>query len=255
MSSGTYNQTSIVQEMMDEAFERAGMDPQVSITAHIASAFRSMNLMLNSEWSTYGIMEWQIKQGIIHTLSVGETFFNPPAGFLDITQAVLRRPGALTTYADVEMYPLTRQQYTSITNKLIQGRPDRYFVDRQAGINTTGPLPLSNAIVNYWQAGSNNTDMIVYNYFSQDQDVGKSLSGTLDIPVIAREAFTAGLASKLAMKWNPNKFQLLDALYRGPSWAQEPLNPGGALGLLRAEYRERGDIEIYAAFEPRTGRR
>jgi hypothetical protein len=250
MSSGTYNQTSVVQEMMDDAFERAGMDPQVSVTAHLKSAFRSMRLMLNSEWATLGIMQWQIQQGAIHTLSVGETSFHPPAGFLDITEAVLRRPGALTTYADVGMYPLTRQEYTSITNKLIQGRPDRYFVDRQAGI--TGSL--SNAIVNYWQAGSNNTDMIVYNYFHQDQDVTDDLSGTVDIPIIAKEAFTAGLAAKLAMKWNPQKYPMLQEIYFGPP-SQDPTYVGGAMGRLRIEYRERGDIQIYAAFEPRTGRR
>jgi hypothetical protein len=252
MSTGTYNTSSLVRELMDESFERAGMDPQVSVTGHIKSWFRSCRMMLNSEWATVGIRQWQILQAS-HTLSVGENFFNPPAGFLDITDAVLRRPGQLTTYADVEMYPITRNEWLLITNKLIQGRPDRFFVDRQAGVNTgTG---LSNAIVNYWQAGSNTTDQIVYYYFHQDQDVSESLSDTLDIPVMAKEAFVAGMASKMALKWNPNKFTLLEALYRGPNWAEEPLNPGGALGALRAEDRERGDITLYAAFEPRTGRR
>lgn len=254
MSTGTYNLTSVVREMMDDSFEQAGINPEVIVTAHIKSFFRSMRLQLNSEWSTMGIMQWQIQQGAIHTLSVGETFFNPPAGFLDITEAVLRRPGALATYADVEMYPITRNEYTLITNKLIQGRPDRYFVDRQAGINTTGPVALSNAIVNYWQAGSNNTDMIVYNYFRQDQDVADSISDTIDIPEIAKGAMVAGLAAKMAMKYNPAKYQLLMSLYVGDppiDW----MNPKGLMGALRAEYRERGDFQIYAAFEPRTGRR
>lgn len=237
---------------MDEAFEQAGISPEVTVTAHIKSFFRSLRLQLNSEWATIGIRQWQIIQAEEHVLSVGETQFNPPAGFLDITEAVLRRPGALATYADVEMYPITRSEYTLITNKLIQGRPDRYFVDRQAGVNTvTG---LANAMVNYWQAGSNNTDIIVYNYFHQDQDVTDTLSDTLDIPVIAKSAMTAGVAAKMALKFNPAKFPMLQSIYAGDppiDW----MNPRGLLGALRAEDRERGDIQIYAAFEPRTGRR
>lgn len=251
MSSGTYNLGPKVQPIVDDAFEDAGVDPQVIATPHLKSAFRALRRMLNSEWSTYGIMQWQILQAI-HTVSVGEIFFNPPAGFLDITEAVLRRPGALTVNSDVEMFVITRQEYMSIANKNDQGRPDRYFVDRQAGVDTT--TELSNAVVNYWQAGTNTTDMIVYNYFHQDQDVTDTLGDTLDIPQIAVDAITAGLAMRMALKYNPAKYEVLREEYKGTP-SQDPTYVGGALGRLKIEYRERGDIQIYAAFEPRTGRR
>lgn len=244
-SSNTYAYQPTVREIFDEGFERAGVDLLAIGTYHLKGAFRSLRTMLNSEWSTIGIRQWQILQGQIHTVALNELSFPLPAGQIDITEAVLRRQGAGVTPADVEMYPITRQEYTMITNKQIKGRPDRYFVDRQA----TG------SIVYYWQDGSNTTDQIVYNAFLRQQDVADNMTNTLDVPDIAIEALIAGLASKFALKWNFQRYEVLQAYYAGPEWAANPLNPGGVLGMLRAEDRERGDINTYPAFEPRTGRR
>src|SRR2546423_343887 len=243
--SGTYNYSPLVQEVLDEAFERAGVDVTAPGTVQLKGAFRSLRTMLNSEWSTLGIREWQIAEGQSHTVAVGEVSFLLPLGQLDITEAVLRRPGSGATTADVEMHPISREEYTAITNKTAKGRPDRYFVDRQ----------FAQKVVYYWQAGSNTTDQIIYNAFHQNQDVADNMTANLDIPSYAYEALIAGLAAKFALKWNQQRFELLMALYAGPQWASNPLNPGGALGALRAEDRERADITMYPAFEPRTGRR
>src|SRR5206468_532901 len=149
----------LVNELFDEAFERAGIDVTAPGTVHLKGAFRSLRTMLNSEWSTLGIRQWQIAQAQSHTVAVGEVSFLLPLGQIDITEAVLRRPGSGATPADVEMYPITRQEYTMITNKTVKGRPDRYFVDRQ----------FAQKVVYYWQAGSNTTDQIIYNAFHQNQ--------------------------------------------------------------------------------------
>ena len=244
-TSGTYNYISLVREIFDEAFERAGVDVTAPGTVHLKGAFRSLRFQLNSEWSTLGIRQWQIAEAQSHTVAVGEVSFLLPLGQLDITEAVLRRPGSGATPADVEMYPITRQEYTMITNKTVKGHPDRYFVDRQFG----------QKVVYYWQAGSNTTDQIIYNAFHQNQDVVDNMQANLDIPTYAYEALIAGLAAKFALKWNPQRFEMLQALYAGPEWAANPLNPGGALGALRATDREMGDITMYPAFEPRSSRR
>lgn len=132
-----------------------------------------------------------------------------------------------------------------ITNKTVKGRPDRYFVDRQ----------YAQKVVYYWQAGSNTTDQIIYNAFHQNQDVTDNMQANLDIPSYAYEALCAGLAARFALKWNQQRYQALMIAYRGPQWAEKPLDPEGALGALRAEDRERGDLTMYPGFEPRTGRR
>jgi hypothetical protein len=225
--------------------ENAGVDPSVTGGAHIKSFYRSLRLMLNSEWSTLGIRNWMVTEET-WTTSIGEQQFTLPAGGLDIVEAVLRRPGTgIATAADVEMFLISRNDWSVIVTKQDQGRPDRIWVERLA----------SPRIAHYWQAGSNTTDQIVYNMFRQNQDADGTLSDTLGLPSFAYAALVAGLSARLALKWNPQKYQLLQAIYAGPDWAANPLNPGGLLGQMRCEDRERGDIETYAAFVPRTGRR
>lgn len=243
--SGTYLYNPFIAELFDEAVENAGVDPSVTGGAHIKSAQRSLRLMVNSEWSTHGIRNWMVSQQI-HTTAVGETTFLLPAGGMDIVEAVLRRPGSgIGTPSDVEMYAITRNEYLTLVNKQTQGRPDRYWVERLGDTK----------VVHYWQAGSNTTDQIVYNLFQQNQDVTSALQLNLGIPSYAHAALAAGLAARLALKWNPQKYELLQTIYMGPKWAEDPVNPGGLLGLLLIEDRERGDIDTYPAFEPRVGRR
>lgn len=239
--SGTYVYNPQVAEILDEAFEQAGVDPAVPGGSHIKSAQRSLRLQVSSEWSTYGIRNWMVSQQT-HTTAVGETSFNLPAGGIDIIEAVLRRGGPTS---DVEMYAITRNEYYTIVNKDTQGRADRYWVERLADTK----------VVHYWQAGSNTTDQIVYSLFRQNQDVTSALQLNLGLPTYAYAALVGGLAAKLALKWNPQRYELLQAIYAGPQWAQNPVNPGGLLGLLIIEERERGDIDTYPAFEPRVGRR
>lgn len=242
-SSGTFTYTPPLSELFDEIVETAGINPQVTGTPHIKSFCRSLRLMLNSEWSTIGIRNWMVVEDVAHTVAVGEKTFLLDVGDIDIVEAVLRRPGAGITAnpTDTEMYGITRNEYLTIANKNDQGRPDRFWVER-----------LVRPVVHYWQAGSNTSDQIVYNVFRQNQDVGGSLNATLGIPTIAYDALVAGMAARMALKWNPQKYTLLQTLYIGDG---DPINPKGKLGALRAEDRERGDIDLYAAFEPRTGRK
>ncbi|HSV90915.1 MAG TPA: hypothetical protein VLH80_07430 [Nitrospiraceae bacterium] len=243
--SGTYLYNPFISELFDEAVENAGINPSATGGAHIKSMQRSLRLMLNSEWATIGIRNWMVTQES-HTTAVGETTFTLPAGGMDIVEAVLRRPGSgIATYSDVEMYAITRNEYLTLVSKQNQGRPDRYWVERLADTK----------VVHYWQAGSNTTDQIVYNMFQQNQDVTSSLQLNLGLPVYAYAALAAGLAARLALKWNPQKYELLQTIYAGPQWSQNPLNPGGLLAMLITEDRERGDIDTYPAFEPRVGRR
>lgn len=243
--SGTYLFNPFVAELFDEAFENAGVDPQVTGGAHIKSAQRSLRFMLNSEWATVGIRNWMVAQET-HTTAVGENSFILPAGGMDIVEAVLRRPGSgIATPSDVEMYAITRNEWYTLVTKQDQGRPDRYWVERLADTK----------VVHYWQAGSNTTDQIVYSMFQQNQDVTSSLQLNLGLPVYAYAAAAAGLAARLALKYNAQKYELLQSIYAGPNWAEKPLDPGGLLGMLRTEDRERGDIDTFPAFEPRVGRR
>jgi len=233
-TTNTYGFDPDIAEIFEEAFERAGIAPSAIGASHARSALRSLKFMLNSEWATIGVRQWMIAQGV-QALTAGQTSFPLPAGGIDIMQAVLRRAGA-----DTELYPVSRSDYTIIVDKNQRGRPDRYFVDRQAGT----------PIVWIWQASENDTDQVVFDYFRQMQDVGE-MANTLQMPAHAFEACCAGLAWRLAVKFEPERARMLEVYYRGP----DPNRIGGCLEFMRQEDRERGDIQTYAAFEPRLARR
>lgn len=213
-SSGTYLFNPDLADIVDEAFERVGVDPAAVTARHIKSARRSMNLMLQ-HWATQGVHSWAVEKTSV-TTTPGMTMFLMPPEALDILTASLSRDGV-----DVEMYPITRNEYQSIPDKSQTGRPDRYFVDRVVGANT----------VYIWTAVSNSTDVIEYWYFRQLQDAGRA-TNTLDIPAYFYEAFCAGLAAKLAEKYSPARLPEKAALAR--ETLRAALLEGGSRAPLEA---------------------
>lgn len=189
--SGTNAFSATLAEILDEAYERCGHDPQLLTLRHIISARRSMNIMLKA-WFNRGVKQWAIDLQTV-PMTVGLSSFTTPAGTIDIFDMYLRRDGS-----DTEMYSIGRHDYSLIVTKDQQGRPDRYMVDRQI------PQP----VITFWQAGENTTDVILYNRFTQLEDAG-SASNTPEIPDRFYEAFCAGLAAKLALKWAPDRLQVL----------------------------------------------
>lgn len=233
-TTGTYGFNPEIAECFEEAFERAGMDPAAAGQTHITSALRSLKFMLNSEWNTIGIRQWMIVEQS-QTTSIGMITFPLAQGGIDILDAVLRRDGI-----DTPMNRITRQEYLDISDKNIQGRPDRYWSDRQSSVVN----------VTFWNAGENTSDQIVYNMFRQMQNPG-SMANTLDMPAHALEAFIAGLSMRFAQKWAMEKYEALRIDYGGPRY---PDSIGGKLAMARDEDRERGDVVMSIAYDPRYGR-
>lgn len=222
--------------MLDEAFERAGIAPEAIGQSHVDSALRSITLMLNSEWHTIGIRKWMIQDATYQT-TTGLNTFTLPVGGIDIFDAVIRRQGY-----DTPINRMSDAEYLEIPDKLQQGRPDRYLCQR-----------LYNGVTVYlWRSPENSTDIIVYKYFQQMSTPG-GLSNTLQMPPHVLEAFHSGLAAKLALKFNPERFQLLNTLYLGP--AQDPMNPKGYLGSALMEDRDRSDVALTIQLRPRGGSR
>lgn len=245
-TTNTYLFDPQMASVIDEAFERGAlMDPKDIGQRHLDSFFRSLKLMLNSEWSNLGVRRWMIQQAT-EVMTVGKESFRLPIGAIDICGAVLRRGNT-----DTEMYAISRQDYLVIADKTINGRPDRYYVDRLAGNFSS---TLSNKTVKIWQRGSNTTDEIVYDYFRQIQDAGNP-KNTVQIPPNAQAALNCGMAAYMAEKFKPERFELLMVRYRGPDWARPERTIGGALGELLMEDREKSDMDISVDFSGRNSGR
>lgn len=236
-TTGTYAFDPQIATIIDEAAERAGIDPATLGQSHLKSIFRSLTFMLNSEWSNLGIRQWMI-QRIEQALTEDAVSFDLPAGVIDVLAAVLRRSGK-----DTEMYLISRNEYLTLVDKTSQGRPDRFYTDRQ--------YPTKKLY--YWQPTTLADDSIVYDCFRAMQDVGTSMTNTLQVPPNAQDAMCHGLAVAIASKWNRAEVPRLREEYRGND--SERVSLGSKLGMLLMEDRERGDIELYVNMNPRSSRR
>jgi hypothetical protein len=194
-TSGLYNFSPDVAEMTSEAWERLGFEPETLKARHAKSTRRSMNFMF-ADWTARGFKQpWIVTQST--TLTQGQNIVPLASPAVDVYHAYLTRAGL-----DVEMFPISRTEWEAIPNKLQQGRPTMYWVDYETENNNGQPQ------VVIWQASQNNTDIINFACMNRAQDVGQANAG-LFIPYVWNEACVAGLAARLAIKWRPDRYQLL----------------------------------------------
>lgn len=213
-------------ECFEEAFERADVAPDAIGQGHIDSALRSTKFLF-AEWQTYGIRQWNVTR-ITQTLTARSTIttdFDLPAGTLDIFSAVLRRNSR-----DTPMYPMSRAEYLETPDKTAQGRPSRYFIDKRYDRST----------VTLWQAPENSTDIMVMDIFKQTSNPGV-MANTLQLPPYAHECFVAGLAMRLAQKFNIKKYRDLRDDYGGQGY---PERLGGKIFHMRAMSSETSDLQF-----------
>ena len=224
--TGTFgNYSPELAEAFEEAFEMAGVRPLAIGAEHIESALRSVQLMLNSEWSTLGVRDWMVVQ-TTQTVTAGDPSYTAPAGCVDILRAVCRRSSR-----DTPLFRISRADYLDIADKNIEGRPDRYWVEKL--YNQTN--------FTLWRVPENSSDIIVYECLRQTADVG-TMSNTLHMPPVALDCFHTGLAMRLALKFSSReRYQELKLLYGGPRY---PEQYGGKLLQLRAATASGADVQF-----------
>lgn len=184
-----------IAEAMDEAFERAGIDPLTLTIRHVYSARRSMELMLK-HWSNLALFQWSIELQQ-QTLVQGAPSFVLPVGSLDILTATLSRDDAET-----EMSVWSRQEYHIFPKKDHAGRPDRFYVQRNRDSVTCFVWPVSEF----------DTDIMYYYRIRALQD-GGAASDNPDIPQRYYDAFCADWAARIAEKFAPERYDALQARF------------------------------------------
>ena len=222
-TSGTTSFRPNVEEIISESFERCGIDPQTRTGYHAESARRSINLLF-SEWANRGINYWTVSTSTL-SLSTGTITYNLPAGVIDLLDVVIYN-SADSTRSDTILNKITISEYNQIPNKSSSGKPNQYMIDKglQSGSNNISKIYV-------WQSPDINTYVLNYWAIKQLEDITASNEDT-DIPYNWTECICAGLASKLAVKYSPDKFQLLNEMYeRAFNFAASTDNDGVSLKI------------------------
>lgn len=118
-----------LNNIFEEAFERCGKELRTGY--EFRTSRRSLNL-LTIEWANRGINLWTIEQGAI-PLVTGQAIYPVPVDTIQLLDTVIRQNNATTNQIDINISNIAEPTYSSIPNKLTQGRPIQYWFNRQTG--------------------------------------------------------------------------------------------------------------------------
>ena len=191
-----------VNELFEEAFERCGKELRTGYD--FRTARRTLNFLI-TEWANRGINLWTVEQGQI-PLVQGTTTYDLPIDTVDLLEHVIRtNPGQISNQTDINISRISVSTYSTIPNKLTQGRPIQVWVNRQSG-QTTDLLGATPAYpqINVWPSPDQGTQGNPYYYFvywrlRRMYDAGNG-TNVEDIPFRFQNCMVAGLAYMLSMK-------------------------------------------------------
>ena len=191
-TSGTRNFDLSIAEIIEEAYERCGLEVRTGYDAETAR--RSLNLMF-ADWSNRGVNLWTVRSAT-QALTQGTSAYTLNKHTVDILQIVLNRDGT-----DYEMDQISRANYATIPDKTTQGRPSQYYFERKIS-----------PIINVWATPENSTDTLTYYYIQQMEDADY-LYNNVEAPLRFYPCMVACLAYYMAMKRAPDRLQILKAVY------------------------------------------
>lgn len=191
-SSGTFLFAPSVADLVLESFSRLQIRPASLTAQHMRDAYMSGNFLQ---------VEWSVKQGpnlwsvelLSFALTQGQSTVSIPENVVDVLDVYLNSPTGSTFATDIVMFPISRTEYADQPNKLQQARPTTFWWNRQ--INST---------IYLWPVPDQNGPYTLNCYIqTQIQDANLPQGATPNVPYRFLDAFAAGLAAKLAVKYSP----------------------------------------------------
>lgn len=201
-------------ELYEEAFERIGVELRSGY--QYRSARRSMSLLL-AEMANMGLNLWTIDTGVVPLLQNVATY-QLPADTVDLIEHVVRQ-SVNNQQNDINITRISVSTYAVIPNKQTAGRPTQLYIDRQR----------DNPQFSVWPVPQDDSYSLVYWRLRRMHDAGSGDS-TFDVPFRYYNAVVAGLAYQLAMKYAPDRMEMLKVAFND------------SLILAQDEDRDRSDI-------------
>jgi hypothetical protein len=161
--------------------------------------------MLLGRWSSDGVNLWQVDLQQV-TLIQGKPTYAVPSNTIVMLDAYYT---INTGSAEIDriMLPISRSEYASYSNKMQQGAPTVFWMDR-----------LLSPTVTLYPNPNGQQAFFKYYRLRQTQDANLSNGQGVEIPYYFLEAYALGLAYRLALSWAPDKVPVLKPL-ADEAWA------------------------------------
>ena len=205
-TSGTSSFNLDLSEIIEEAFERCGSELRSGYDHRTAR--RSLNLLF-ADWANRGINMWTIEQGTINLVQ-GQNTYDLPVDTVDLIEHQIRTgAGNQYTQADLTITRISVDTYTTIPNKLSQGRPIQVWIQRMSGAKypaglgpngTNTVTNIDNPQITVWPTPDGSQPyQFIYWRLRRIQDAGDGVN-TFDVPFRMIPCLAAGLSYYLALK-------------------------------------------------------
>ena len=196
-TSGTTDFTLRVDEIIEEAFERCGLQTRKGYD--LDTARRSLDIMF-SEWANRGLNLWKITQGSKTLVGSQPSYsFSSPEerGIIDVLSAVVNN--GTNDYA---VDRISRMAYLDLPKKTETGQPSEWYFERT----------LTPTLYVYTSPDDTKTYTFKYYALRRIEDAG-TYTNDVDLPFRFIPCMCAGLAYYIAMKRAPDRIQLLKQVY------------------------------------------
>jgi hypothetical protein len=187
-TSGTNTFNLSLAEVIEEAYERAGLEARTGYD--LLTGTRSLNLLLQ-EWTNDGVNLWTMDQFSVQMVA-DQTTYTLDGEWIDVIDCVTN-DSSTTPSTDIPNDRITLSAYLNRPNKSTAGRPVNHALERnEASVGHTlyvWPAPDANAAsyqLKFWG-------------IRKIQD-GGAYSNNIDVPNRALPALISGLAYKIAEK-------------------------------------------------------
>ena len=204
----TFEKGFSISDIVEEAYERIGI--QGVSGYQLKGARRSLNIMFQ-EWANRGLHYWEIANNnitLVADQSVYTMFRSSADGTSDAT-AVFGVDDVLeasfrNNNIDTPLTKINRSAYQALSNKTSTGQPTQYYVQRLIDRIT---------ITLYLTPGADQAGKFLnYYYVKRIQDAG-DYTNDADVPYRFVPCMIAGLSYYLAIKYAPDRIQMLKMLY------------------------------------------
>jgi|TARA_R100000005_G_scaffold96504_2_gene83969 hypothetical protein len=200
-TSGTTAFNLNIDEVIDEGYERCGLSTTSGFS--LKSARRSLDLLF-AEWGNRGIHLWKVA---LHEAALvqGQAEYTVASDVSDVLEAFISSTAATgdnSNTQDVSLTKIDRSAYAALPNKLSQGQPSQYYVQR----HKTPKIYL------YQSPDLNTYTTLKYYVIKRIEDAG-AYTNDADIAYRFLPCMCAGLAYYIAMKKAPQLVQQNKLIY------------------------------------------
>lgn len=190
-SSATYSFNPAAADLIINAFGRIQIRRPALTAEMLSDAAMESNLLL-TEWASKQPLLWKSETQDLGVITQGVATYTPAARTVAVLVAYIRS-GTGTGQVDRVIGPLSTVEYQAMPTKTAQGTPSSFWFNRQiAPTISLWPTPDNGGPYN-----------LILQTVSQVQDVSIASGTTLDAPYRFYDAFTAGLAHRLARIYAP----------------------------------------------------